>query len=176
MLKKSSRISSVTAGLKELVFQRSQRADPPAKLQSCRPKCGRKMNPEDPAPPNRENSTEQYKDNEGEVDQKDKVSKDLPKHEDDPDVRWFQANPRSKMDRGVIPKTSTLFLTGGCHPGFLQAEWFSHPAKSKYVMVPHALWSDRNAYSDHAGVKYKLEAGLSFQEDIIEGGEGSESL
>jgi hypothetical protein len=100
MLEKSFRISGLTAGLTKPVFQWSKRADPPAKLQGCRPKCGRKMNPGDPAPPNRENSPEQYKDNEGEVDQKDKFSKGLPNHEDDPNSEGFEQTPDPKWIEG----------------------------------------------------------------------------
>lgn len=85
MLKKSSRISGLTAGLSEPVFQGRKRADPPPEFQGCRPQYGGKMHPGDPAPPHRENSPEQDKGNEGEVDQKDQFSKGLPKHVEDPD-------------------------------------------------------------------------------------------
>lgn len=67
------------------------------------------------------------------------------------------------MDREEIVQTSPLFLTGWYHPGFPQTEWAFHPAKPKYVMVSCALWSDGNSYADHAGVKYQLNVGLSFQ-------------
>ena len=85
MLKKSSGISRLIAGLSEPVFQGRKRADPPPEFQGRRPECGGKMNPWDPAPPDGENSPEQDEGNEGEVDQKYQFSKDLPKHVDDLD-------------------------------------------------------------------------------------------
>jgi hypothetical protein len=109
MFKKSSRISGVTAGLSEPVFQGSKRADPSAKFQSCRPKYGRKMNPGNPAPPHGEKSPEQDKDNEGEVDQKDQFSKGLPKHLDDPDLGDCVRTPDLNWIEGAYKKRPLCF-------------------------------------------------------------------
>ena len=105
MLNKSSTVSGVTAGLAEVVFQGSEGADPPAKLQGRSPKRCRKMNPRDPATPNREKSAEQHKDDEAEVNEKDQVSKDLPKHGDAP-------NQKSSLGEVKIPKGKRGSWTG----------------------------------------------------------------
>ena len=81
MFDKSSRISGLPAGLTEPVLQGREGADPSPKLQGGSPDSGGKMDPWNPTPPQSEPAPYQHKHNEAEMDEKDKVNQDSPKHE-----------------------------------------------------------------------------------------------
>jgi hypothetical protein len=52
-----------------------------------------------------------------------------------------------------------LFLIAWYHPGFLQAEYVSHPAEPYLTRLP-GPWNGRKAEPHHEGVMCHLEVGL----------------
>jgi hypothetical protein len=70
------------------------------------------MNPGDPAPPYREQAPDHHKNDEAEVEDKDQVSKDLPKHEGVPNSGGFPVGARIHMGSRGRTKTTLLFPSG----------------------------------------------------------------